>query len=138
MKQRTSAERSELRARAHPLSPIVIIGNGGLTAGVLAEIERSLNAHELIKIRVGGADHAGRESMYETICANSGASPVQHIGRILVIYRERPKEEPTVAPRKPRAKAAKPERRSMKQSFGRPTTTRSKSDLARPPRGARR
>ena len=140
MKQLNAGERSALRARAHPLSPVVIIGNDGLTAGVLIEIERSLKAHELIKIRVTGAGHAERKSMHDAICANSSASPVQHIGKILVIYREHALDESKAAPRKPRANAAKPERRPKKQSFGRPSTktTRSKSGSARPSRGARR
>jgi RNA-binding protein len=102
MKELTSGERSQLRARAHPLTPVVIIGNAGLTAGVLAEIEISLKAHELIKIRVGGAEHAERETMLDAICAHTGAVRVQHIGKILVIFRENPKDE---APVKPRVRA---------------------------------
>ena len=93
MKQLTSDERSKLRARAHDLNPVVIIGNGGLTPGVMAEIERSLKAHDLIKIRVGGADCVARETINADICAATMASPVQHVGKILVIYRESPKEE---------------------------------------------
>lgn len=153
MKQLNAGERSALRARAHPMSPVVIIGNNGLTASVLAEIELNLKAHELIKIRVTGADHAERETMRETICASCSCAPVQHIGKILVIYREHPKEDSKPAPRKPRTNEAKPERRPSKKAFGRPTTKRSKSDLkpfgrptskrsrsdlARSPRGARR
>jgi RNA-binding protein len=87
----TPAERSALRADAHALNPIVIIGEAGLTPAVLKEIDASLNSHGLIKIRVFGDDRETRVGMYETICGNLGAAPVQHIGKLLVIYR--PKKE---------------------------------------------
>jgi RNA-binding protein len=87
----TPAERSTLRADAHALNPIVIIGEAGLTPAVLKEIDASLNSHGLIKIRVFGDDRESRVGMYETICGQLGAAPVQHIGKLLVIYR--PKKE---------------------------------------------
>ncbi|MBC3874386.1 YhbY family RNA-binding protein [Undibacterium flavidum] len=83
----TPAERSELRAEAHGLKPIVIIGEAGLTPAVTKEIDASLNSHGLIKVRVFGDDREARVAMYETICAELGAEPVQHIGKLLVIYR---------------------------------------------------
>lgn len=87
----TPAERSALRAQAHPLNPVVIIGEAGLTPSVLKEIDVSLQSHELIKIRVFGDDREIRAGMYETICATLDAAPVQQIGKLLVIYR--PKKE---------------------------------------------
>ncbi len=81
------AERSELRAEAHGLKPIVIIGEAGLTASVKKEIDASLNAHGLIKVRVFGDDREARIAMYETICADLDAEPIQHIGKLLVLYR---------------------------------------------------
>lgn len=89
----TPAERSALRSDAHALDPVVIVGDSGLTPGVIKEIDASLNAHGLIKIRVFGDDREARVAMYETICAQLGAAPVQHIGKLLVIYR--PKKEAT-------------------------------------------
>lgn len=83
----TPAERSTLRAEAHALNPIVIIGEAGLTPGVLKEIDAGLNSHGLIKVRVFGDDREARVAMYETICDQLGAAPVQHIGKLLVIYR---------------------------------------------------
>lgn len=83
----TPAERSELRAEAHGLKPIVIIGEAGLTPAVMKEIDASLNSHGLIKVRVFGDDREARVTMYETICAELDAEPVQHIGKLLVIYR---------------------------------------------------
>jgi len=86
----TPAERSALKARAHSLRPVVMIGAEGLSAAVLKEIDNSLKAHELIKIKVDSDDPDEREDMMGTICANTGASAIQHIGKVLVVYRERP------------------------------------------------
>jgi len=83
----TPAERSALRSDAHALNPVVVIGDAGLTPAVLKEIDASLNAHGLIKIRVFGDDRDARVGMYETICEKLDAAPVQHIGKLLVIYR---------------------------------------------------
>lgn len=91
----TPAERSALRSDAHALNPVVIIGDAGLTPGVLKEIDASLDAHGLIKVRVFGDDREARIEMYETICDKLDAAPVQHIGKLLVLYRpqkEVPKE----------------------------------------------
>lgn len=87
----TPAERSQLRAEAHALDPVVIIGDAGLTPAVVKEVDASLNAHGLIKVRVFGDDREARISIYETLCAHLKAAPVQHIGKLLVIYR--PKKE---------------------------------------------
>jgi len=90
MKLLNSADRRSLRARAHALHPVVIVSSAGLADSVMAEIERCLIAHELIKIRVLGDDRPRREELLAQICERTGASPVQHIGKILVVYRERP------------------------------------------------
>jgi RNA-binding protein len=87
----TPAERSALRSEAHTLNPVVLIGESGLTPSVLKEIDTSLNAHGLIKVRVFGDDREARISIYETICEQLGAAPIQHIGKLLVLYR--PKKE---------------------------------------------
>ena len=84
------AERRALKARAHPLKPTVMIGNDGLSASVLQEIDSTLKAHELIKIRVDVEDSDEREDMLGLICASTGSSSIDHIGKILVIYREKP------------------------------------------------
>lgn len=94
----TPAQRSELRSQAHGLAPVVMIGDSGLTPAVMKEIDASLNAHGLIKIRVLGDDREARVAHYETICADLGAAPIQHIGKLLVIYRPKkdtPKESKT-------------------------------------------
>lgn len=87
----TPTERSAFRSEAHALNPIVLIGEAGLTPAVLKEIDAGLDAHGLIKVRVFGDDRETRITMYDTICENLKAAPVQHIGKLLVMYR--PKKE---------------------------------------------
>ena len=76
-----------LRSAGHDLKPVVMIGNNGLSETVLREIDRSLTAHELIKISVAGDARELRLQMLREICDKSGAVAVQHIGKQLVIYR---------------------------------------------------
>jgi putative YhbY family RNA-binding protein len=107
----TPAERRALRARAHPLHPVVMIGEAGLTPGVLSEIDNALKSHELIKVRVLAADRAERAALIGKICAALDASPVQHIGRILVVYRPRLESaESKPAPRRGRRQRYRPKR----------------------------
>lgn len=87
----TPAERSALRAEAHALSPVVIVSEDGLKPSVIKEIDSSLDSHGLIKIRVFGDDREARVAIYDTICEKLDAAPVQHIGKLLVVYR--PKKE---------------------------------------------
>ena len=91
----TPAQRSLLRSQAHNLDPVVMIGDAGLTDAVLKEIAVNLDAHGLIKIRVFGDDRLARLEMLQSICQQLDAAPIQHIGKLLVIYR--PKKE-TVKP----------------------------------------
>lgn len=90
MKTPTPSERRALRARAHALDPVVIIGHHGLTPAVLKEIDTCLTAHELIKVRCADGDRATRETALARICAELDAAPVQHIGKLLVVWRARP------------------------------------------------
>lgn len=83
-------ERRALKARAHPLDPVVMIGDQGLTAAVIREIDRNLKAHELIKVRAFNDERAERDSWLDEICNALHAAPVQHIGKTLVIWRENP------------------------------------------------
>jgi len=82
-------ERKKLKARAHALNPIVHIGGKGLTEGVIAEVGRALDAHELIKVRAGSMERDDREAALAEICTRLDAQPVQHIGKVLVIYRQK-------------------------------------------------
>ncbi|HLX22980.1 MAG TPA: YhbY family RNA-binding protein [Usitatibacter sp.] len=87
------SRRSELRAEAHKLAPVVIIGDKGLTDEVVKEIDRSLRAHELIKVRAASDDRKVRSDWMKQICERLSAEPVQEIGKILVVYRENPQEK---------------------------------------------
>ena len=84
-----SADRKQLRAQAHTLNPVVMIGQSGLTKPVLTEIELALDHHELIKIKVR-AEREQRQQIKDEICAATGAEFIQSIGQILVIYRINP------------------------------------------------
>ena len=88
----TPRERAHLKARAHVLEPRVMIGHGGLTDKVAAEIDRALNAHELIKVKILDGDREARETMGEDICARTDAAPVQRVGKVLVLWRPKPEE----------------------------------------------
>lgn len=83
----TSSERKALKARAHKLDPVVIIGAKGLTDEVIAEIDRALRVHELIKVRAPGTDRKQLPEILQQICENTTAEPVQQVGKVLVIYR---------------------------------------------------
>jgi len=100
MKLLNSADRRSLRRRAHALKPVVIVSGAGLTGSVMAEIEHCLQAHELIKIRVLDDDRLQREDLLAQICERTRASPVQHIGKILVVYLESPDPPPRPALRR--------------------------------------
>ena len=91
--QLTIAERKEHRAQAHHLNPVVMIGNDGPTPGVRKEIDAALNAHGLIKIRVHGDDRAQREAMFQDLAEQLNAAPIQHIGKLLVLWRPQPAKE---------------------------------------------
>jgi RNA-binding protein len=84
-----SADKKKLRAQAHSLKPVIMIGQSGFTAAVLAEIELALNSHELIKVRIR-AEREDRKQISEKICADTGAELIQNIGQIAVIYRQNP------------------------------------------------
>lgn len=105
MKALTPAERRALRARAHALHPIVMIGSAGVTDRVLKEIDLALKSHELIKIRILGEDRDGRRRTVERICSALDVGPVQVIGKMLVVFRPRPEE--TEAPPPVRRKRGK-------------------------------
>ena len=89
----TTAERKTLRADAHHLDPVVMIGGDGLTPAVLKEADGALKAHGLIKVRVLGDDRAARDEIYAQMCDKLDAAPIQHIGKLLVLWRPMPEKE---------------------------------------------
>lgn len=86
-----SIEKKKLKAQAHPLNPVVIIGQAGLTEAVIKEINLALDAHELIKVRIR-AERDDRTTIREQICAETKAEQIQAIGQIVVLYRKNPKK----------------------------------------------
>lgn len=94
--QLTPAQRKDHRAEAHHLNPVVMIGSDGLTAAVKKEVDAALNAHGLIKVRVQSDDRAGRETIFQTLADELDAAPIQHIGKLLVLWRPMPEKEKKV------------------------------------------
>jgi RNA-binding protein len=88
----TTRERAHLKARAHALEPVVHIGTAGITDAVVAELERALTAHELLKVKIGGDDRAERVALGDELCARTGAAAVDRIGKVLILWRPRPVE----------------------------------------------
>lgn len=91
--QLSPAQRKAHRAAAHHLDPVVAIGNDGLTAAVKKETDAALKAHGLVKVRVFSDDRAVRESAFQTLADELGAAPIQHIGKLLVLWRPQPEKE---------------------------------------------
>ena len=91
----TPTQRRFLRAQAHHLQPVIMIGNAGLSAAVKKEIDLGLRHHELVKIKIASDDREAREKMLTEICHELTAAAVQQIGKTLIVYRaaEEPKIE---------------------------------------------
>ena len=134
------AQRKALKARAHSLNPVVMIGAKGLTDPVLREIDANLKSHELIKVKVASDEREEREAYFTQICSALQAAPVQHIGKTLVLYRENPDKstEPPPAAVSVRKKAARPVS-AGRSAAARPSRRRARTeaDRARSPRRAR-
>ncbi|MEN9384504.1 MAG: hypothetical protein RL323_1647, partial [Pseudomonadota bacterium] len=89
----TPAERKAIRSDAHHLDPVVLIGGDGLTDAVKKEVDAALKAHGLIKVRVFSDDRPQRESYLKTLAEELNAAPIQHIGKLLVLWRPIPEKE---------------------------------------------
>ena len=92
--QLTPAQRKEKRGDAHHLDPVVMIGADGLTPAVLKEAEVAIRSHGLIKVRVFSDDRAAREAMLTEMADKLDAAPIQHIGKLLVLWRPIEEVEP--------------------------------------------
>ncbi len=88
----TPKERQALKAQAHKLEPVVTIGGKGLSDAVVKEIDFALKSHELLKIRAAAMDRHERAAAFDAICARTGAEPVQHVGKVFVVYRKKREE----------------------------------------------
>ena len=91
--QLSPAQRKEKRSDAHHLGPVVMIGGDGLTPAVQKEVDAALNAHGLIKVRVFSDERSTREAIFAALSDELGAAPIQHIGKLLVLWRPMPPKE---------------------------------------------
>lgn len=134
------AERKALRAAAHHLDPVVMVGDAGVSDAVIAEADRALKAHELIKVRVLGDDRDARAQAMNSLCERLGAAPVQSIGKLLVIYRPRPEQPDSRStvhqPKKQVGQAA--EQRATSKSKRPPLPRAPKPNAQRTPKPAKK
>jgi putative YhbY family RNA-binding protein len=112
----TPAERKLLKAQAHHLKPVVMVGDAGLTPAVLAETGRALDAHGLIKVRVQGDDRDTRLAILQALCTELGCQPVQTIGKLLIVWRQQPDPEPAGATGTRRGGKTLPKKRAEARS----------------------
>ena len=89
----TPRERAHLKARAHALEPVVQVGHAGSTDGVVAEVDRALTAHELIKVRINVPDRHQREAIGDQLATRTESAIVFRVGKIVALWRPRPEEE---------------------------------------------
>lgn len=94
--QLSNKQKQYLKGLAHPLKPLVLVGNNGVTEPVLEEIDRALEAHELIKIKVNLKERDICMQQIELICENASATKVQVIGHTVVLYRQSDKKKITL------------------------------------------
>lgn len=100
----STRERAELKARAHSLDPVVRVGHAGVTDNLIANIDRALQAHELIKVKIGEGEREARAEATAAIVARTGAALVQQVGRVIVLWRPAPGDEEAAAPQVTRDK----------------------------------
>jgi RNA-binding protein len=94
----SEAQKKYLRGLGHGLKPLIMVGDAGLSASVLAEYETTLAHHELIKVRVRAADRKARNEIIEELCRVAAAALIQRVGNIALLYRENPEKKKIVIP----------------------------------------
>lgn len=87
----TQEQKKQFKSIGHHLKPVLIVAENGLTEGVLAELERALNDHELIKVKLALAERDDRRALLDELCAQSRSDLVQSIGKMALVYRKNPK-----------------------------------------------
>ena len=96
----TEHQKKHLRGLGHRLKPVVLIGEAGLSEGVRAEFEQTLEHHELIKIKVRVGDRGERDRLIEDLCATGGAELVQRIGNTALLFRRNPEQSKIILPKR--------------------------------------
>ena len=92
-----NATRKQLRRIAHHLNPVIIVGDGGVSDGVIAETDRALADHELIKVKINAEDREDRALLGDRLLAACSAEAVQRIGKVLIVYRANPEADPALS-----------------------------------------
>ncbi|MDR2216103.1 MAG: YhbY family RNA-binding protein [Nevskiaceae bacterium] len=87
--QLTEKQRRRLKQLAHPLRPVILVGGAGVTPGVVAETQRALHDHELIKVRLPGLDRQARDAALALLAEQTDSAMVTRIGHVAVLYRPR-------------------------------------------------
>jgi RNA-binding protein len=96
--QLTEKQRRHLRGLAHALKPVILLGTDGVSAGVVAETQRALGDHELIKVRLPGLPREARDTALEDLAARTDSALVGRIGHVAILYRPNPKLSRIVLP----------------------------------------
>ena len=86
----TTAQRTHLRRLGHPLEPIVLVGQNGLSPNLVAERDRALRDHELVKVRARVGDRELRDEILDELAKQTGAEIVQRVGHVGLYYRRNP------------------------------------------------
>lgn len=94
----TEPQKKYLRGLGHPLKPLIIVGEAGLSESLLAEFETTLQHHELIKVSVRVGDRATRNAIIEKLCTVGSAALIQRVGNMALLYRENPEKKKIVIP----------------------------------------
>ena len=94
----SEAQKKHLRGLGHALKPLIMVGDAGLSESLMAEFESTLAHHELLKVRVRVGDRKARDAIIEELCGRSGATLVQRVGNMALLYRENPEKKKIVLP----------------------------------------
>jgi RNA-binding protein len=97
MSKQTNQDIKQLRAIGHKLKPVVTVAGNGLTESVYAELERALNDHELIKVKLAAGSREARAALAQELCKHTGAQQVQSIGNVVLILRRSAKPDPRLS-----------------------------------------
>lgn len=87
----TEQQKKKLRGLGHSLKPVILVGSAGLSPSLLEEFQRSLEHHELMKVKVSLGDREARDAAIQQLCAHSGAELIQRVGNIGLLFRKKRK-----------------------------------------------
>ena len=97
MSKKTNLQLKQLRAIGHKLKPVVTVAGNGLSETVVAEVDRALSQHELIKIKLAVGGREAKEAVSQELCKQVRAELVQSIGNIALVLRRTDKPDPKLS-----------------------------------------